>query len=237
MIRAALLIVCVGWSTGAMAQAECRQALAMGLDVSGSVDGREYRLQLDGLALALGDERVAAALLDPVGGAVRLLVYEWSDPTQQRLIVPWTPITDRASLAQVQAALRATRRAELGPSTGLGDAMRVGFSYLDQQTECGTRTLDISGDGKGNTGRRPQDITELPEDVNVNGLVIDADAASARDMPIGELAAYYRAYVIRGSGAFVETAQGFEDYADAMRRKLLRELKTFAIGQLSLPIQ
>ncbi|MCX8955594.1 DUF1194 domain-containing protein, partial [Ruegeria sp. NA] len=32
---------------------ECRQALALGLDVSGSVDSREYRLQLDGLASAL----------------------------------------------------------------------------------------------------------------------------------------------------------------------------------------
>lgn len=34
------------------AQANCRLALALGLDVSGSVDSREYRLQLDGLANA-----------------------------------------------------------------------------------------------------------------------------------------------------------------------------------------
>lgn len=35
------------------AGAECRQALAVGLDVSASVDDREYRLQVEGLANAL----------------------------------------------------------------------------------------------------------------------------------------------------------------------------------------
>ena len=33
-----------------VARAQCRQALLLALDVSGSVDAREYRLQLDGLA-------------------------------------------------------------------------------------------------------------------------------------------------------------------------------------------
>ncbi|MEM9846126.1 MAG: DUF1194 domain-containing protein, partial [Pseudomonadota bacterium] len=47
----------------AAAQAGCRQALALGLDVSGSVDTREYRLQTDGLAEALRDPEVQSAFL------------------------------------------------------------------------------------------------------------------------------------------------------------------------------
>ena len=232
MIRVLALVLLV---VASGARANCRQALALGLDVSGSVDAQEYRLQLDGLALALGDADVTTALLDPTGGTVQIAVYEWSAPARQRVILPWTEVVDLAVLTQLRGQLAGTQRVDLGPSTGLGNAMQFGFSLLEARSECWTRTLDISGDGKGNTGRRPQDITDVPDGVTVNGLVIgvdDSNSAATRDLQVGELTAYYNAYVIRGSGAFVETALGFEDYADAMRRKLLRELKTFAIGQL-----
>jgi hypothetical protein len=38
--------------------------------------------------------------------------------------------------------------------------------------------------------------------------------------------------VITGSGAFVETALGFDDYEAAMTRKLLRELEVLAVSEL-----
>lgn len=44
--------------------------------------------------------------------------------------------------------------------------------------------------------------------------------------------AYYRAYVIRGDSAFVEAAQGFEDFEAAMIRKLLRELQVVAVSEV-----
>lgn len=232
MIRAALLFICL--ATSATAQNTCRQALALGLDVSGSVDAQEYRLQLDGLATALGDADVRDALLGQPGAPVRIAVYEWSQPGQNRLIVDWADIADAAALARLQSNLRSTQRAQMGPSTGLGAALRTGFDLLDQQTHCWTRTLDISGDGKGNTGQRPQDVSGVPAGVTVNALVIGVDdnlSGNVRNLQIGELTSYFMAYVIRGPDAFVETALGFDDYADAMRRKLLRELKTFAIGQ------
>lgn len=234
MIRA--WIVAMVLTLPVSVQAECRQALALGLDVSGSVDAREYRLQLDGLALALGDPEVTAALLSQPGSPVRIAVYEWSDPNDDRLILNWTDINAPSDITAIQAILRQTRRADMGPSTGLGAALRVGFTLLDQQSECWTRTLDISGDGKANTGQRPQDIAAPPDDIIVNGLAIGEDNAATADgqsLQMGELTAYYTAYVIRGPGAFVETALGFDSYAEAMRRKLLRELRTLAIGQLS----
>lgn len=230
----ALLIAFTVWAGAAQGQSTCRQALALGLDVSGSVDAGEYRLQLDGLATALGDPQVRTALLGQTGAPVRIAVYEWAQPGQNRLILNWTDVTDDAAILSIQTRLRTTNRATMGPSTGLGDALRTGFRLLDQQHDCWTRTLDISGDGKGNTGQRPQDVTDTPSGVTVNGLVIGVDdhrSGAVRDLQIGELASYYAAYVIRGPDAFVETALGFEDYAEAMRRKLLRELKTFAIGQ------
>ena len=218
------------------AQSSCRQALALGLDVSGSVDAREYRLQLDGLALALADPEVTAALLGQRGAPIRITVYEWSDPGDEHLIVGWTDIASQSDLFAIQSTLRTTQRAAMGPSTGLGAALLAGFALLDQQPDCWTRTLDISGDGKANTGLRPQDVSDSPVGVTVNGLVIGVDdniTGNNRNLQIAELTSYYIAYVIRGPDAFVETALGFDAYAEAMRRKLLRELTTFAIGQLS----
>ncbi|MGR3364390.1 MAG: DUF1194 domain-containing protein, partial [Maritimibacter harenae] len=54
-------------------EADCRQALVLALDVSGSVDAGEYRLQMDGLAQALTAPEVAAAILAPRGRARRVL--------------------------------------------------------------------------------------------------------------------------------------------------------------------
>lgn len=240
MIRApvflAACLLAVLLSSPLAAQTSCRQALALGLDVSGSVDAREYRLQLDGLALALADPEVTAALLAQPGAPVRIAIYEWSDPGDERLVVGWTDIATQSDLFAIQSTLRTTQRAAMGPRTGLGAALQAGFALLDQQPDCWTRTLDISGDGKANTGLRPQDVIDGPAGVTVNGLVIGVDdniTGNSRNLQIAELTSYYIAYVIRGPDAFVETALGFDTYADAMRRKLLRELTTFAIGQLS----
>ena len=45
---------------------------------------------------------------------------------------------------------------------------------------------------------------------------------------------FYQREVLRGPGAFLEVAQGFEDYERAMRRKLERELTPPVIGALDL---
>lgn len=228
MMRAAALCLFL-WPAGAWA--ECRQALALGLDVSGSVDAREYRLQLDGLARALTAPDVAAVLLATPQAPVRIAVYEWSGPNDIRLLVPWTEISGSPDLARVTGQLYNTSRVPAHPSTALGEALDFGFGLLDFQAECWKRTLDISGDGKANNGRRPQDVGDGPPGVVVNGLVI-GDPNAPSNEPMMELVAYFRAYVLRGPDAFVETANGFADYEAAMRRKLLRELQALAIGRL-----
>jgi len=79
----ALLAVLAGSTAAA---APCRLALAMALDVSGSVDQKEYRLQLDGLAKALTDPDVSAAFLGMPGAPVAHAVYEWSASSYQRVV-------------------------------------------------------------------------------------------------------------------------------------------------------
>ncbi|UWR21480.1 DUF1194 domain-containing protein [Sulfitobacter sp. S190] len=228
MIRAALLALMVA-ATGAAADV-CRQALALGLDVSGSVDAREYRLQMDGLADALDSVAVRTALLERPDTPVELLVFEWSGPADQMTLVPWTRVVDGAAVDGIIATLRGVeRRGDATPGTALGVAMTLGVQHLSQRAACWRRVLDISGDGKSNLGPRPRDVkTQLAaRGVTINALVIGADdpaAGDARQGDIAELSAYFTAEVIVGPDAFVETALGFEDYARAMETKLLREL-------------
>ncbi|SMY09462.1 DUF1194 domain-containing protein [Flavimaricola marinus] len=229
MMRLAALLACIAGPV----TADCRQALALGLDVSGSVDAREYALQINGLAGALLDPEVRAVLLDQPEAPISLAVYEWSGPENQALLVPWTSITDEAALFGAVARLQSAQRQNGALTTAIGSALRTGFDLLDQRSDCLTLTLDISGDGPSNTGPRPQDVAHSgPRPITVNGLVIGTSDTNgdARLAEIKELSSYYTAYVIRGFGAFVETALGFEDYETAMRRKLLRELTSLAIG-------
>ncbi|SDE45383.1 DUF1194 domain-containing protein [Limimaricola pyoseonensis] len=231
MIRAicgALLLA--GLADGVAAQG-CRQALVLGLDVSGSVDAREYALQRDGVAAALTAPDVAAALLDPAMPPVRLAVFEWSGPGETRLILPWTGIDGAAALSAAARQIRSARRAGFGPTTALGGAMGEGYALLAAQPDCDRHTLDLSADGTSNAGPRPQDTGAAPPGVTVNALLV-APEAPGRAAPLVD---YFRAYVIRGADAFVETAIGFDDYEAAMRRKLLRELRALAIGARPVP--
>lgn len=227
----------VAAATGSEAVAGCRQALALGLDVSGSVDLREYRLQIDGLITALNDPEVVRILLAVPSAPIAVMVFEWSGPEDQVVLVPWTTVADRDTLAGISAALAETERRDATPGTALGVAMKTGAAYLDQKKDCWKRTLDISGDGQSNLGPRPRDVKDAigARGITINALVIGADAPATgdrRQSEIAELSSYFRSNVITGPDAFVQTALGFEDYAAAMTAKLKRELDGLAISAL-----
>lgn len=216
--------------------APCRQALALGLDVSGSVSRQEYRLQLDGLAGALQDPEVKRALLSTPEFPVQLMVFEWSAPEFQRVLLNWTPVISDVTLTRVSQTLATTRRAPAPPGTAVGTAMQFGVAQLAQVPECWKHTLDVSGDGLHNMGPSPHTVKAdlMGSAITINGLVIGADTQDSTDTrmaQIGELVAYYQARVIHGPDAFVETALGFEDFQAAMTRKLLRELAVIMLSQ------
>ena len=211
MIRAgvAALVGATLWASAGVA--ECRQALALGLDVSGSVDAREYRLQLDGVAGALDDPAVRAAILSAPEAPVSLLVYEWSGPTDQRVIAPWRSISDAAALQELIDGLRQVERAAASPGTALGVAVAAGAAYLAQRPACLKHTLDISGDGISNLGPRPRDVKRqlAGRDLTVNALVVEAAEEDST------LTGYFMAEVITGPGAFALPAAGFDAYQSA----------------------
>jgi len=233
MKRAALALLLACTASSAIAQETCRQALALGLDVSGSVDAREYRQQLEGLATALGSPAVRAALFESPEAPVEFLVYEWSGPRDQLTLVPWSRIAKAADLDRVIEQLTTTeRRTEATPGTALGVAVLHGASLLAQRAHCWKATLDISGDGKSNLGPRPRTLKPRlsAQGVTVNALVIGPPDQGNPKQSAVDLSSYFSAEVIVGSDAFVEVSAGFADYAATMERKLLRELEGLVLS-------
>jgi hypothetical protein len=219
MRRARLLLAAGLVLAAAPARAQdCRLALSLGLDVSSSVDVREYRLQAEGLAAALRAPEVREAFLSNPERPVMLHVFEWSGWQQQVTRLDWTPILSEADLDTAAARLLVQDRSFEQYPTAVGFALLFGGRALMSRGDCRQRTLDISGDGTNNDGVAP-DVArrDFPlEGITINGLVIGANVAT--------LGRYYQQFVIQGPGAFVEVAADYADFERAMRRKLLREL-------------
>lgn len=219
------------------AGAQCRLALALALDVSGSVDQREYVLQLNGVATALNDPDVQTAIFAIEGAPVALAIYEWSSSSYQRVIQDWRLLEAPEDLAAIRARLLAWRRAPAPEATGLGAALEFGAGLIARAPVCWDRTLDVSADGKNNDWPVPTRLRREGRlgDHTVNALVVAREFKSTIDMTpdgVAELTAYFRAQIIHGAGAFVEVAEGYEDYSRAMSKKLLRELSTVPVGSL-----
>lgn len=206
----------------------CRLALVLALDVSSSVDASEDALQRNGLAAALLAPEVEAAFFaspDPVA----LQVFEWSGQRNQTDLLDWTLIETPADLRDAANALSGSVRATNNMPTAMGYALGYASIKLREAPDCLFQTIDLAGDGTNNDGFAPASAYAAFafDGVIVNGLVIAGAEGSAEG--------YYRSQVIRGPSAFVEVAQGFADFENAMRRKLVRELSAQIIGRINAP--
>lgn len=200
------------------------------MDVSSSVDAAEDVLQRGGIVAALTAPEVEAAFFAS-DAPVALAAYEWSGRYNQEVLLDWTLIDSPSKLLFAAGQIAASKRSHSDFPTAMGYALGFGAGLLEKAPACDHRTLDMAGDGQNNEGFSPaQAYAAFPfEGVTVNGLVINGADFEAET----GLIAYYKGQVIRGPGAFVEIAQGFEDYERAMRRKLERELSVPVFGSSS----
>ncbi|MEL6233190.1 MAG: DUF1194 domain-containing protein [Pseudomonadota bacterium] len=199
----------------ATAAQPCDLALALAIDVSGSVDPGEYRLQMDGLAAALRDPTVSDAL---VGASAAVMVVQWTGASRQAVIVPWRRMLARQDLLALADEVERAPRLWRHFSTGIGEALTFSATQFDAVSDCRRRVIDVSGDGRSNEGVPPEDVGAglVRYGFTINGLAIEGSEE--------DLTGYYRAFVIAGPGAFVMTAESFADYPETIRRKLLTEV-------------
>ena len=212
------------WSGSA--QAACRLALVLALDVSASVNADDYDLQRLGLAAALDSPDVRHAILEGAGGHVALAVFEWSGRFQQKVHLDWTALHSPADVDRAVVALGAMTRSRDDMPTAVGQALGYGATLLRRGPVCDRQVIDLSGDGINNEGFGPAlAYRHFPlRDVVVNGLAILGDDP--------DVMGFYRREVLHGPGAFLEVAAGFDGFEIAMTRKLYREINNIMLGSV-----
>ncbi len=206
------LATCLFLAPPAMA---CDLALALAVDVSGSVDSTEYRIQMDGLAAGLRDPVVSEAL---VRGQARLMLVQWTGSSRQKVTIPWTRIDGFETLDGFADKVARDPRVWRNFSTAIGEALEMTVSSFDSVSDCKRHLIDISGDGVSNEGVEPSELHGM---LRTRGVTVNAIAIEESEP---DLTAYFFENVIVGEGAFVVSATGFADYPERIRKKLLREV-------------
>jgi hypothetical protein len=203
--------------------------LVLAVDVSASVDPPEFELQTRGLAEAFRDPEVQAALQAPGRHGIAVALMQWSGRFQQVVGVDWTLVHDAPS-AEAFARRIETMARRFQAETGIAGALAFAIRQLQQNRFAGTRqVIDISGDGPSNVGGPPDGVRDAAAaaKITINGLAI------VNDVP--KLDLYYADHVIGGPDTFLIVAKDFEDFARAIRRKLLREIESAPIAARDAP--
>ncbi|HZQ02189.1 MAG TPA: DUF1194 domain-containing protein [Reyranella sp.] len=202
-------------------------ALALAIDISGSIDPEEAKLQREGYVLAFRDPTIVHAILGGPNGRIAVAYFEWSDSWMQKLLVDWTLLDSEPSIAAF------ARRLEDAPisiarRTSISGAIRYSIPLFARAPyDADRKVLDISGDGSNNDGMLVTDMRyeALKERIVINGLPIMNDRPNPFGFPNEtDLDKYYLACVTGGPHSFVEVARNFDDFPRAVRKKLLQEV-------------
>ncbi|BBK38154.1 hypothetical protein STAQ_32320 [Allostella sp. ATCC 35155] len=201
--------------------------LVLAVDVSGSIDRDEAKLQRDGYVAALTDPQVLAAIRGGLHGRIAVTYLEWAGYRHRRLVAEWHLVQDALSAAALAARI-AEAPIATGVSTSISGAIQFALPLFGAAGFRGERrVIDISGDGPNNDGPAIDAARDaaLAQGVTINGLPILNERPNAANFPqLDDLDAYYEGCVIGGPGAFIVVADGFASFAAAVKRKLILEI-------------
>ncbi|WP_439813683.1 DUF1194 domain-containing protein [Zavarzinia sp. CC-PAN008] len=216
---AALLALAAAFAAGsARAADQIDLALVLAIDSSTSITTQEFAMQRQGLARALSDPSIRAAIAAGRQGRIAIAVMDWSGMRQQLVAVPWTLVDPDSVGAFAQALLRAPRGLTYG-GTAIAPALARATRLLhDVPLRPARRVIDVSGDGERTAGPKPREARDaaIAAGITINGLAILHEEPA--------LLAYYEREVIGGERAFALPVANGGDFADAMRQKLVREI-------------
>jgi hypothetical protein len=216
------------------------------VDVSQSVDDERYRLQMEGIAEALEDPGVIGTITGGTHGAILFAMVAWADRSETA--VPWTIIASRDDAIAVASYVRGLRRygGEFTCLARMLDRLPEGL-LVEMPAKPDRVVIDVSGDGIDNCNS-PSSVAAardalVARAVSVNGLPIVEEPGrvmgngayrkpgNAMDYlrPLEEqeqltLDEWYQRYVMGGEGAFILAANGYADFARAMRQKFVTEI-------------
>ena len=189
------------------------------LDGSASVTFQEFNAITGGIAAALQDPDVMGALQGGPRRASLLCLLLWSGVGAHEVMVDWTRIGSDAEIAAFAKAVEDVPRIVPAGQTAIGEALVAAEALLGSlPAPAARRVIDVAGDGRSNAGIAPGPIRDrlAAAGVTINGLCV------LHEEP--DLLQSYETEVIGGPGGFAVACQDYDAFADAMRRKLVREL-------------
>jgi Protein of unknown function (DUF1194) len=201
--------------------------LILAIDVSGSIDEFEAKLQRQGYQTALLNPKVIEAVRSGPLGRIALTYFEWAGEDHQTTVVDWAMVDGPESAAMFVGTL-----AENPPISGRRTSISAALDFAMQRFakshfEGTRRVIDVSGDGYNNSGRPLEDARAmaLAQGVTINGLPIVNDRPGPFGWPAAvDLDKYFETNVIGGPRSFMIVANSFENFAEAILSKLIREI-------------
>ncbi len=224
-MRCLLALVLLIFGTTAQAE-EVDVELFLAVDVSRSMTPAELEIQRRGYAEALNSAAVFDAITDGLLGKIALTYVEWAGSTNQRVVVDWTLIETREELSAFAQKVSYHFDPALRRTSISGALMNAAASIETNRFEGLRRVVDVSGDGPNNQGLPVLTAREAVLDLGIiiNGLpLMTLDGLGSR-WTFDNLDTYYRACVIGGPGAFVIPVLDWEEFAAAVRKKLVLEI-------------
>jgi hypothetical protein len=229
MRRSALVLTAILW----VAALPCARAddvrvdleLILAVDVSRSMDIDEQQLQRDGYVAAITHPEVIDAITQGRHGRIALTYIEWAGPEVQYKVVDWRAI-DGPESGRAFAAVLAQAPIQRFRGTSISHSLVFVAPQFDHNGfEATRRVIDVSGDGPNNMGI-PVEVARAPvlsAGITINGLPIMIKQPSGF-AAIPDLDAYYEQCVIGGFGAFLVVVRSADQFAEAIRRKLVLEI-------------
>jgi hypothetical protein len=194
-------------------------ALVLGIDCSYSVDQTEYDLQVDGLASAFRNSEVIAAIAAGRNRRIGVSLVQWADSLSQVTVIPWRVVGGVRSAQQLAGEIARTPRMVSGGGTSITGIIAYGYRLLGRLPFAARRmAIDIVADGRNNNGGDPRAARDLlgSQGITINGLTILNE--------IETLDIYFRRNIVGGPGHFVIKANGYEQFDEAILRKLRQEI-------------
>jgi Protein of unknown function (DUF1194) len=199
--------------------------LVLAIDVSGSIDAEEFKLQRQGYAAAFRDPRLLQAIHSGPLQRIAVTLVDWAGAEYQTISIGWTLIEDESSAEKfAEALLKAPR--PFARWTSLSGAIDFSAPLFDNNSFAGARkVIDISGDGVNNSGRPaiPARDAAVARGITINGLILSGVTLD-QVAPWRSLEEYFTKNVIGGQGAFVIVAENIADFRRAVLTKLIREV-------------
>jgi hypothetical protein len=206
-------------------------ALVLAVDASGSIDAKDFTLQLNGIAKAFRQSEVIDAIRSGPAGSIDVALLLWGGDIGETVSSGWFRIGTDGEAAAFAARIAAIPRRAYG-TTAVGNAIMAALAMLREVAQRTERLcIDVSGDGKEAVLMRRRRLAVTPVDararaeslnVTINALAIENEEA--------DLGQWYRRNIVTNDG-FVLAIDRIEAFEQAIQTKLIREIRPLVIAR------